>query len=1808
MKNNFSLILFLIFYIFSFVITQNTESLLPAKNIQKNLNGNNIYLITLEEDISQYKEFIKIVLNSKSLLKPMMIISKDDNLNTQNRIYSSPQTSSNIYYFFKTKETFDESGKGSFYLHFIEQGESTDYNIMISNEEKPLLPIDEQTNYFVTENNKRMKFNLILNQDKLVDYINIWVKGQNIIDANINLNTLSKKKFEYGFVFYGEYTKTTDIEIDIEGQIGDFITIGSISFKENQSNELKENDKEITAVISSKNNEICFPIKFESDYPLHLTGKIYTRKALLYYKDDKKNKIEKSEYNITDGILSYLNFYGYLGFNYGTNGQFCLTHLDQNSNEELIIFSLQMTSNKKISIIHPPMIPGEIRRHFLEQGEIAAFYGLKPKETAKELNLNIKGLKGFPEMYFDECNNFPNCQYDINSLDGKINPFPSNRMTVYSTYFDEEKAEYKNYNPISNFQPIMLVYCAQGNKIYNVDQSAFCEFDTSYFTNEDRIHIYEGSSFSQYLLNDEIDQYKIDFQNENDIDKIYLDFIIFSGDIEVIFDTNFGNNIHKYYLSNKIYYSITITSENKNNEILFEVKAHINSFYMVQYQIVKTNIDSKYTNKIESGINFISSIDISSNKEVVEPKKFLELINFKSEYEVPYLITLSSQNCKFNSYLNIPEGINPISSYDNTAQIIIEGNEAYYMDNPYNIDIAVTTRDKTKVYMVNVAGLELSESYEKWNGRAISLTEGVPHIFTYTKNHRFISYAYHINNYANGLIINLNLIDQGNFEVFINVERKLLKKLNISKDSNIYIEPPEFLGKCEDMEVCTIIVSINANNIDVNKRTEISMNQLHRTPTYLEKNAIKKDIIHGNIVNRYYFEIYDGEFGDITLNFERGSGNIFAYIQERNLKTPMEFPEWRGIYQFPKTSEDSLKYDSYNKKIIIDKSDTEKCVQGCYVLISVENNIFFDENYIDDFTPYRISLNPRIVLLMNDNTQVNSVRMKLNEYIIGDINLLMSKYTKYDYYEITLPYDSEYIYIDWQGDDPSFLINIGNIQPTLDNKESYQIKNDHTGDYVYKYKKEDILNKLNPKPDSLKGLVLTLGIYSEGLDSMNSSPYAFKIFMPPKDVPNNIDLIHIRTDQKVQCLPFNYKNKYICYFAVIFDEMDINSNLIIYPRSKKGEDFIIYGEYLDAGDSENNNMIINTFLDAIFENNVYKIDTKYIYKNNIPSDKSYLFITVMEKSDIIEVLSSTYYYYENMIFYPNPSSPQVFALGNRNIKLNFGNIQDIQIDIESISKEGYFKWNTTTENENNNYYLNGYEDRLSLTMFLNKEETKSSSLNVDVSNLITKQDDTSGFIFYINYSPKNSNFTIDKIKQGRTTKFNYYKTDNMPLYYYTEINSSHSWIIYFNFDYYGLKDNEIISYDNEFINFWSIVTNEEEALKSKYNSNMRPKYDKNKCIQGVFGLDYGSLLLSNKDIEKFNIKENPIVYFSLEKPENNPFNLINMSLDISLYSDEEKEIQENKYIPGKISNDKKRFVYWLKNDKNNSFIIIEFSANSINMECIVSNDINSEFNGNFKQLTKENINGRIILKVELYPNDLEKKLYLIMFTTKNIDSKTGNYIFKYFTSKELPLNNFPYSQQNSNITFKKEKISDKINYEISFEPIKEKDVTYYIKAIYKNGRIREEIMDSIAISESLGRNMIIKNPSYEDNKNLSFTLENIKEDINYIKVTAKVNKDNQKIFLSYYPALVSEIKYDETDNSSNDDDDKTGIYIVIGIVSFIFIVALTLGIIVFWYRHKNKDLLQKVNKISFVGNNDDNDGKDDNLLIKENYDENMEIN
>ena len=171
---------------------------------------------------------------------------------------------------------------------------------------------------------------------------------------------------------------------------------------------------------------------------MHITGKIYTRKARTYFTDDAGNEIiidgQKQESIITNGILNDFNSIGLTGKDY-KNGSYCLSSNSQ-LGDKLLIFSIQMTSNRNIHMVHSPLIPGEIRRHFLMKNEWAIFYGMKPKDGAGEVNLILKSLKGFPEMYYTDCTTFPACFYTEESIRTLEHPFPSNMITVYSFYME----------------------------------------------------------------------------------------------------------------------------------------------------------------------------------------------------------------------------------------------------------------------------------------------------------------------------------------------------------------------------------------------------------------------------------------------------------------------------------------------------------------------------------------------------------------------------------------------------------------------------------------------------------------------------------------------------------------------------------------------------------------------------------------------------------------------------------------------------------------------------------------------------------------------------------------------------------------------------------------------------------------------------------------------------------------------------------------------------------------------------------------------------------------------------------------------------------------------------------------------------------------------------------------------------------------------------------------------------------------------------------------------------------------------------
>ena len=261
----------------------------------------------------------------------------------------------------------------------------------------------------------------------------------------------------------------------------------------------------------------------------------------------------------------------------------------------------------------------------------------------------------------------------------------------------------------------------------------------------------------------------------------------------------------------------------------------------------------------------------------------------------------------------------------------------------------------------------------------------------------------------------------------------------------IYIESNYLKGACIEQEVCTINLIVQMKNYTEDKRVELTIYQIDGVPFYLEKNVVKQDVLHGNKVKHYYF--------DITLDFKRGSGNIYASVQKRILDEPMQQPDWRGLYHFPMTNDESLKYRIYGKKIEITEKDTQKCGNGCYVLISIISNMNYFDSYDDETVPYRISITPRI---MKNNTTIPSPKVKIdvNEFVLGDIKNDPSENRKYDYYTVTLPNDGEFILIDWQADSPSLIINVGEERPNKTNADFMLPQIGH--DFVYELKENKI--------------------------------------------------------------------------------------------------------------------------------------------------------------------------------------------------------------------------------------------------------------------------------------------------------------------------------------------------------------------------------------------------------------------------------------------------------------------------------------------------------------------------------------------------------------------------------------------------------------------------------------------------------------------------------------------------------------------------------------------------------------------------------
>ena len=217
----------------------------------------------------------------------------------------------------------------------------------------------------------------------------------------------------------------------------------------------------------------------------------------------------------------------------------------------------------------------------------------------------------------------------------------------------------KKFNYLSSTQPLMTILCTEGSISKFTTTGEFCEIEVSIFTNKDTINIIEEAPFSQYLAEGETNTYKIKIPNDMPLNsKISIDLTLFTGDAEIITETYWSDKLNKYYLSNKVFYSVDYSFKKEFME--FTVKAKKNVFYMVNYLLIYNGLkEDKIT--LESGINYITSKDVDdSNKD-----KIIYLKNFRYETSKSYMASFYSPNCQYTLTQNISDSIKLIDQYDN---------------------------------------------------------------------------------------------------------------------------------------------------------------------------------------------------------------------------------------------------------------------------------------------------------------------------------------------------------------------------------------------------------------------------------------------------------------------------------------------------------------------------------------------------------------------------------------------------------------------------------------------------------------------------------------------------------------------------------------------------------------------------------------------------------------------------------------------------------------------------------------------------------------------------------------------------------------------------------------------------------------------------------------------------------------------------------------------------------------------------------------------------------------------------------------
>ena len=1680
--------------------------------------------------------------------------------------------------------------------------------------------IDTRTSYsyLVTNSNKEMRFE-VYGEIPGKSFLTIGIEGSK--SAQINVDGLDVKPYQIDngrivtipFEEENNSTKKLCTFYIKSASDGDYITLNTHLVDNNNKapdNLLYPNGPVIMGMLDKKLElrEECFPIsslvseKYKTVNKYYLMAKIHSKYALFWLANEKDEYMDVTDTEISDGYLTFLIE------NEGQKRSVCFEFsYRQSVDMDYVAYSLfiiEPTRLERVYNFYPPQNKDQIYRRMIPKGSYAVYHPNGLTLSDKRINYNVYTRKGVTDTYVTECDEYPNCEYKIEDLDIKDKLKVLNKMASYNK--DLERA----YSALNHRKLVMIVFCKDDDN----DKRGFCEVDSSVFTSGSQITLVENEQFSKYVLEGEKGSFKLDFKGGMQLRRLSIDIMIYSGDVRFTVNTpsvpvdedteDFSS--YKYYLSNKIYYHYNL-ARTAINDVTIDYQAEHNSYFTIKYDY-NLFLNTQTRENIRSGESYLVEIDPTTR----EKNKIIFLQNNRYKKEKPFLANFFSLNCDFNVTREGKE----ISFFDGYAQEVLLADSVGYQSDFYEYNIQVVEADLSnynhKMCMLYVAGYETTDEDYKTE---IVVGENINQQIIFNEDFKSIRFLYPHADPKKDLAIYVNIIDQGIYKLrfFANNDEKDFRYYIITRSQILNLPATEINNYCDDNTLCNIIIEANFTGNLENMPTpepmiEITFRQLKNFPSYLQKSHAKLDFTSGDNIYYLYTEIGKNEIGEVSINFLRDFGNVWGKVVRKDQTNPDEEANWRGMYRMPSEDwEDSLTFNRYTKKFEMDIEDTKDCIEGCYLLLSIQISQIGE--YVPDTKFYPFSIIAKVTPNTQAYTDIPKVVIQVNEYIVGNVEISENERIS-QFYEVWLPHDSSAVYFDWQSKVAGLYVNLGGTRPTTKNADFKLLPPGR--DSILTLYKYQILEKAKskkvpiPNKDSLQDINLVIGVWTDKTDSVDTEIYSLRIHQPIGN-EQEFDIIEVNTDQKILCKPqYLTDDQYRCLFMVTYDDEDVNlfMPLLIHASSVNQSAIThFYGSFVERQLFDELNLDalksqIPTSQSAQYNTMTSGVD--YIYAKLVPGRiKYYFFVNAISNlDDEIMIVTSLPMYNiisdTNYEFYPNPSSEQLLSVSADKLRLSFFTRSSLIVNLVTLGGEAEIIWERDPSTV---YNLRGKGDRLTLTsgtrlnsMVISKRKTPNDKLLDD--------DEDPGFVFYVSYNIRDGETNFDEIQYGQSLEIGYRDT-HLPVYLYSKVGSS---ITDLNIAV-TFKDSDIDK-GGEYISSPLIVraglAKESTVYKSKLSPELAPSFGK--TIIGAYdpALKTAQVFLNEETVRSFNIREedNPTLYISIEESSSVPsenYQKFNIEAQMTKINSgvvpAEKNFNYGRYY-GYFTN-----YYRLRIDKTKPLMMIELAFNSEYLDFSINEGILRENKTELIKNIKKG-NGKVFIVIKNPEN--REFVYLNVFRKQRgrqqeqVNNLLFNYVFKYINvQKEEDFTDYKIYKNDNNLVIKEEGNDTIICTFNKIDLAKGKaNITYFFKVVENSTHVYGESYETIAVMESPYYTVYQRNPEDQDGKITLKAKGNI-SNWAYLQVVAQIQQDTILDYVAYKG--VKEIRKPPEGEKS---DGNVTLFVIIMVILLSLIIGL--GIIVFIFQQRNKSLINQVKHVSFQQQNQNVGGPaaDPDLLLK----------